>query len=93
MFYIKKTLAVICLLVFAGLGWEMSVTVWFPLIFLFYALGGIIALLLYDGKNFVKGSWNLAKTGFLVAAMITGYIALLAYIFFIPSPDNVPNRT
>ncbi len=46
-----------------------------------HMVAGIIALLFYDGKNFLRGPWDLAKTGILVAVLALGYLCFLAYLF------------
>lgn len=89
---LKKTLAT---LLFLGLC-LISTRVWTEVglvgVIVVSMIAGIIALLLYDGKNFLSGAWDLAKTGILGAVLVLGFLCLLLYIFC-AQDRSVPNRT
>jgi hypothetical protein len=89
---LKKTLAT---LFFLGLC-IASTQMWAEMgpvgVILLSMVAGVIALLLYDGKNFLSGAWDLAKTGILTAVLVLGFLCLLLYIFC-AQDRSVPNRT
>jgi hypothetical protein len=89
---LKRLFALSVLMALGIVGMHLSTTVWPPAILVFHPIAGIIALLLYDGKNFLKGSWTLANTGILAVVMVCGYASLLLY-FFCAQDRSIPNRT
>lgn len=88
----KKIYALAWLLVICIVVGQLPTTAWPLTILAFHPITGIVILLLYDSKNFLRGRWDLAKTGILTVVMSFGYFCLLLYIFA-PRDDKAPNRT
>jgi len=88
----KKIYALAWFLVICITVAQLPTTAWLLTILAFHPITGIVILLLYDGKNFLRGHWDLAKTGILTVVMSFGYICLLLFIFA-PQNDKAPNRS
>lgn len=92
MLRLKKILAFAILLGLCILGVEFWKRGWPIAIVPLDAIAGVMALLLYEGKNVLRGPWDFVKITIVAFALGFGYLSLLFYII-IAQDKEATDRT
>lgn len=89
---LKKSLATLLFLGLCGVETQIHAQIW-PLGSIFLSMiAGMMAIILYEGKNLLKGPWDFVKITIIAFIVGFGYISLLLYII-IAQGEKIPDRT
>ncbi|TAK56953.1 hypothetical protein EPO17_03385 [Patescibacteria group bacterium] len=89
---LKKLLALALLLCLCVLGVDLWKRGWPFAIIPLDLVAGMMAMLLYEGRNFFKGPWDSVKIPIVAFGLVLGYLSLAVFII-IAQEKEVPNRS